>query len=158
MVNSISVYTAGPIDLAGDDQIDWRSTLQQELQNEGIAAVLFNPATAFMSSKWGVPAQERASYIETVNSNALLVADIFVAVVPSNKFSMGVPVEIDMAKQHNMNMFVISDIPYGKSAYLDNRIDPSRLFTVSDWSTVEVEMAVVSVVKGILSDMANSKD
>lgn len=154
MNNSISIYTAGPIDLAGT-VIQWRDTLKAELESRKVRAVIFDPSRAFSCSKWGEPAPERAKYIETVNTEALFRADIFVAILPSKQFSMGVPIEIDLAQSvHGKPCFVITDIPFGKSAYLDNRIPADRFINVgSSWDATEVEIACTKLADMIAAEM-----
>lgn len=145
MSNSVCIYAAGPIDLASDTQIDWRSMLKNELSTLGVASVIFDPSNAFKCSMWGVRANDRSEYIENVNDVALRSARVFVAVVPSRQFSMGVPIEIARASELDKHMYIVTDIRPGKSVYLDNRVSVEQFVTVDTFDLVDMEIAMARI-------------
>lgn len=124
------IYGAGPIDL-GKDIPNWRGQLVELLGKAGVDAVMFDPSTSYKLSRLGTQADRRDAYIEAVNRQALEMADIMVVVLPHGVQSIGTPIEIDMASNLGKKIILITDIPRGKSVYLNNRI------VVADWIWVK---------------------
>ncbi len=133
---SVTIYAAGPIDLA-PEMPDWRKDLIEMLDSCGVVGVMFDPASAFKSSKWGVEDSLRSTFIEELNAHALVYAKIFIACVPKSVHSIGVPIEIDLArKQIGKQRYVLTDIKRGKSVYLDNRFNSAEWVYVDDLTDV----------------------
>lgn len=134
MSNPVVIYAAGPIDL-GKDVPNWRADLISELDKIGQSAVLFDPSSAFKTSKWGELDLGRSLFIERVNRFALDSSTIFVACIPKKVPSVGTPIEAEFAAISGgvAHQYLISDIGPGKSVYLDNR------FAVNNWFVTNLE-------------------
>lgn len=133
IIYSTTIYTAGPIDLSKDTK-GWRDALAVELANQGVAATLFDPSTAYKQSVWGETSEDgshlhRMKYIYAVNRLALLASDVMVVSLPSGTQSVGTSAEIHMAYTAGVPIYMLTDIPPGKSAYLDVMVDSARRFT-----------------------------
>lgn len=136
MVNP-KIYLAGPIDL-GKDVPNWRHLFSLILEQYDINAVSFDPSAPYKCSLWGKPNLSRSKYIEGVNTRALELADIFVMCLPHGTQSVGTPIEMDMAAKMGKTIMIITDIPIGKSVYLDNRaMNPKHWFNVDNFSDLD---------------------
>lgn len=126
----INIYTAGPIDLGPDR--DWRKELQQAIARKGISAVLFDPSAAYkMTFPGGNPengTSKHCGYVFNVNKIALSYADLVIASVPSGVPIVGTAVEIFMCNQMNKSVWLVTDIPQGKSMYLDHMVPSDRRY------------------------------
>lgn len=127
-----TIYAAGPIDLVDPNnvKVDWRAALSVKLAEQHQCTVIFDPSTAFKCANWGKPQTDRSAFIEAVNNAAIEEAEVFVAFLMKSSASVGVPIEIDMAHRLGKTIILMTDIEFGKSAYLDNRIpDCDRVYT-----------------------------
>lgn len=159
MIGPINIYTAGPIDL-GNDTKDWRLDLETELSAAGCIATIFNPQLAYSQSLWGkfesdVHNLNRAKYIYGVNSCALQLADIAVFSVPSNVQTIGTIVELQMCHKRGIPVYLLTDIPVGKSVYLDVMTDSLRRFPTLDLLVDKILLEAKNIVVES-SDMRNS--
>jgi hypothetical protein len=118
-----SVYTAGPIDLC-DTHLNWRDILRNALEDIGANVVLFDPLTAFKISDRTSLHGKTSAFIEAVNNGAIDNATAFVCLFPRGISTVGTPIEID--RWHHAhgtsNMYLLTNISYGSSAYLSNRV------------------------------------
>lgn len=150
MNEAILIYAAGPIDL-GTDIPNWRQRLTEKLTAAGVTAVLFDPSTAYKTSSWGQPDRNRSGYIEEINRQALVHANYFVVCLPGKVPSVGTPMELDWANERDIPVLLITDIPTGKSVYLDNRVTEAERFFCGDLlSKTEVDAAISAVVDTII--------
>lgn len=120
----ITAYFAGPIDLvtSGRENRDIRQVFINHCKAENVNITIFNPAGAYKTTNY-MPNINGGKYIELLNNQSIMAADIFVAYVPHDVPSIGTPIEIDLAHRCGKPLFVISTIPYGKSIYLTNKTD-----------------------------------
>jgi hypothetical protein len=132
--NAFTIYTAGPIDL-GEDFKEWRKNFITEfaLLYENVPVTLFDPSSAYKHAHWGVKTADlshtvRAEYISKANESALLNADIMLVSLPAGVQSVGTILEMKLAKEAGVPMYLMTDIPAGRSAYLDLLIDDDRRF------------------------------
>ncbi len=149
----MTIYAAGPIDL-GSDIPNWRQDLMDMLNAAGMAAVLFDPSSSYKNAAWGEPEPGRTLYIEQVNKYALELANVFVACLPSKVPSVGTPIEIDMAsKAGGTSSYLFTDIPRGKSVYLDNRFDEEHWVFVQNMSSVDdIRSALYTLADKLIID------
>jgi len=135
-----NIYCAGPIDL-GKDIPNWRDGLRKAISaTSKHSAVIFDPSTSYKVTTGTYPGLPCSTYIEEVNKMALQLADIFVVCLPAATASVGTPIEIDMAHKADKSIFILTDIPYGKSVYLNNRIPLSNWFHFSDQRDFEIAL------------------
>lgn len=153
MLNNITIYAAGPIDL-GTDIPNWRKLLVECLHGAGQSAVLFDPSTAYKSAMWGEPDLSRTRYIEDVNKVALQEANFFVVCLPKTVASVGTPIELDWAYKAAKNIILITDISNGQSVYLDNRVHPGTWVKVDFKDNKSVENGLYKVSDLILTNLA----
>lgn len=156
----LSIYAAGPIDL-GQDVPDWRKQLSMMLDLSGISSVLFDPATAYKTASWGKPDHARSLYIEQVNRMALDLANTFVACVPKKVPSIGTPIEIEFADKSSgvNNSYIITDIPRGKSVYLDNRFSEDHWILVEDLTNTEsVTLGLAALADKLINQSAPPRE
>lgn len=150
--NGIVIYGAGPIDL-GKDVPNWRGDLIELFKAIDSDAVMFDPSTSYKISLFGTQADRRDDYIEQVNKAALEAADVMVVVMPHGVQSIGTPIEIDMAHKAGMPIYLVTNIPRGKSVYLNNRIDAQSWMRVTDINNpIEIARALEAVRDSILRD------
>lgn len=121
MKSNIILYLAGPIDL-GKDVPNWRQKLMQKLEANFQHATAFDPSASYKISGMGRPNDERDQYIEYINKLALENAEVMVVVMPAGVQTVGTPIEVDMAHRLGMKIILLTDIPRGKSVYLNNRV------------------------------------
>jgi hypothetical protein len=91
----------------------------------------------------------RARWIETINNAAVDSCDLLIAHVPSNIMSIGTPIEINRAHAQCKEIIIITDIPYGTSAYLTSRVMPDKYFTAILGNVESVQTAMADVVVAI---------
>ena len=127
-MNNLVIYAAGPVDL-GQDVPNWRAQLMTKLNEKGVSAVLFDPATAYKTSAWGTKQNlQRSKYIEEINWQALRNANVFVVCLPKDVPSVGTPIELDIAERLTKKVILLTDIKPGKSVYVDNRVPSEGWF------------------------------
>lgn len=130
-----SIYLCGPIDLGTD--IKWKEILKSKLAAANINITMFDPATAFKLSSLEFDSG-MAKFIEDVNTQALLFADLVVCSLPLGVQSVGTIIELDLAAKSNKDIIILSNIKYNKSAYLVNRIDQANWVFISDIGSEDV--------------------
>lgn len=113
VIKNKMVYLGGAIDLANEEH-DVRSILISALNKFGIAGA-FNPKGAFTVGN----IRAAAKSIVDINKTALHTCDFAVFVVERNTPSIGTPMEIEYAKQKNMNHIIF---------YVDEFIDADNPF------------------------------
>jgi hypothetical protein len=129
--NGITIYAAGPIDL-GKDIPNWRAQLAVRLNERHVSATIFDPSTAYKNSVGPLLPDRCSAYIEHVNRAALDVANLMVVVLPTGVQSIGTPIELEFARNESIETYLLTDIPRGKSVYLNNRIDDRHWLSVVD--------------------------
>jgi nucleoside 2-deoxyribosyltransferase len=135
-----TLYLAGPIDLVGKDGQTWKQHLLKYLQNHvPVTGQLtsFDPAAPYGLFGSYAHTRARSKFIENVNTAALGSADIFIALLPTDKASVGTPIELDMAARLCKCIFVLSDVPYTKSIYTRNRVSESNYIQKCTEETLE---------------------
>lgn len=142
----VSIYAAGPVDL-GNDIPEWRSKLKETLNDIGIAATIFDPSTAYKTSRFGseptYPESDvysRYRYIYNINKVALLSSDIVIASLPAGVQSVGTPIELHMAYDNNVPIILMSDIKRHTSVYLEMMVMSDMWFDLSDISSVALRV------------------
>jgi nucleoside 2-deoxyribosyltransferase len=148
----MNLYTAGPIDL-GKDVPQWRSRLKDIMDSKGIAGVIFDPSTAYKPSLLGVADSDRGEYIESVNTTALELADAFVVCLPAGVQSVGTPIELDLACELDKPVALLTNIPRGKSLYLDNRVSEQEWFFCDLSMPGNIDIALTSIVDYLHPDI-----
>jgi hypothetical protein len=133
-MNNLVIYAAGPIDMHTDT--NWRETLVKRLGDAELPAVVFDPSSAYKMSMWGTPFMERAEYIEAVNRVALEQSSIFIAHIPDKVQTIGTPIELDWAYQGPQHVLLLTNIPKGKSVYLDTHVEDRNWFAYDDKVTL----------------------
>lgn len=154
------LYIAGPIDLAGADGQSWKQILFKALEkhkpaeahgllrrrheDEDTQWTSFDPAAPYGLFNDFSHQSKRCQFIEKINYQALLQSDIMVALVPSDKASVGTPIEIDIftaaadsKDRRDASVYILSDMPYTKSVYLRNRCDERRYIQRMKGETIE---------------------
>jgi nucleoside 2-deoxyribosyltransferase len=129
-MTNLVIYAAGPIDMHTDT--NWRETLVKRLADAELPSVVFDPSSAYKMSMWGTPAIERSEYIEAVNKIALEQSNIFIAHIPDKVQTIGTPIELDWAYQGTQHVLLLTNIPKGKSVYLDTHVEDRNWFAYDE--------------------------
>jgi nucleoside 2-deoxyribosyltransferase len=155
MVNTI--YTAGPVDLA-QDMPNWRQQLHDILNVAGYKVTIFDPSTAFKITDRSKITDEASNYIEKLNNGAILHSDIVVCVLPHNILSVGTVAELDFCAHNLHNVILITDIPRGKSVYLNNRVPPANWIYIKSFTDpIELEAGLNAAVELMTTDKDKHK-
>lgn len=101
------VYMARPIDLTGLTEEQNKNYLFVDNALHNRKAVRFQPAQAFKVPREATP----NSSIENINRRALFECNALVAFYPE-RLTVGVPMEIEAARQRGMPILVISDVAH----------------------------------------------
>lgn len=128
-----SVYLAGPIDL-GNVDLNWKDMLKTSLEDTKVNVVLFDPASAFKVTDKNNVHDRRGHFIEGVNTHVIDLCDLVVCVLPHKVPTVGTIVELDYCYGLDKPVLLITDIPYGRSVYLNNRIPIYNWLYTSDMS------------------------
>lgn len=153
--NAFTIYSAGPIDL-GPDKPGWRARLIEEFKkrSDDLPITMFDPSSAYSHAHWGVATSDlshigRATYIAKVNEAALLNSDLMVVSLPSGVQSVGTILEMQIARDAGVPIYLITDIPAGKSAYLDLLVDDDRRYGMNDLEFMALtERIVTDIIAG----------
>lgn len=130
-----TIYASGPIDLdTSSNKYDWRTKLRAELETLGSTSVIFDPSKPFLMSMFGELDLDRSLFVEAVNDAALKAADVFILFLPMGIQTVGGITELELAIDNNKDIYIITNIPPGKSLYLDNRASKGCRVM---WSTQE---------------------
>jgi nucleoside 2-deoxyribosyltransferase len=130
-----NLYLAGPIDLVNgraSPVISWKESLEALLKERANMDLIdnqwtcYDPARPWLLCGQFIHTARRTAFIELVNTAAINHCDVVIAHVPSTVVSVGTPIEINDAIIQHKPVIVISDIPYGKNAYLTNRVPERR--------------------------------
>lgn len=135
----LMIYGAGPIDL-GKDIPNWRALLMKKLEENEVKAAMFDPSTSYKLATFGVECDRRDAYIEFVNRQALEASDVMVVVIPKGVQTIGTPIEMEFARASGKAVILLTDIPRGKSVYLNNRVDAENWITIADLQTSEAAL------------------
>lgn len=100
------LYLAQPIDQAGPNQriLSWAAEARRRARDAGIG--VYSPARAFEVPEGA----SVGSYIEKVNHAALSRCSGLLALLPAGVPTIGVPIEIERARQQEIPVAVITDI------------------------------------------------
>lgn len=146
----MNIYLSGPIDLdTNKNQINWRTMLMDELYALHFAAVGFDPSKPFRFSEFGDYLPARSMYVEAVNEAALLRSDLVVVFLPLGIQTIGTIVEMDLAIKNKIRLIIITNIPAGKSLYLDNR---GSFWDKFWWDTTEDIPNILKIVAERISE------
>lgn len=149
--NNLTVYAAGPIDL-GKDVPNWREKLRKKLEENYQHVTIFDPSTSYKLSDLGRVNEKRDTYIEYINKVALDAADVMVVVLPARVQSVGTPIEMDIAFRQSKKIVLVTDIPRGKSIYLNNRVAKENWIYIADLQKSEkyVDAALDFLVNNLM--------
>lgn len=123
VIKNKMVYLGGAIDLANEGH-DVRSTLISALDKFDVAGA-FNPKGAFTVGDITAAAKS----IVDINKTALYTCDFAVFVVERNTPSIGTPMEIEYARQKNMNHIIFY---VDEHMNIDNPFIPAYLCGISN--------------------------
>jgi nucleoside 2-deoxyribosyltransferase len=136
-----SIYLAGAVDLGVD--VNWKTQFQESLQIAGINVTTFDPAKAFQAQDRNNVTDEMSQFIECVNNAAIEMCDLVVCSLPSGVQTIGTVLELDLCKRIDKSIWLLTDIPRGKSVALNNRID------ADNWIYVDSMRDEMELAKGI---------
>jgi nucleoside 2-deoxyribosyltransferase len=160
-----NLYLAGPIDLVNASAkpvISWKASLEALLKERANMDLVDNQWTCYDPARpWLLCGQfihtvRRTAFIELVNTAAINHCDVVVAHVPSTVVSVGTPIEINDAIVQHKPVVIISDIPYGKNAYLTNRVPSDRYIRYDPDGAVDLlANQITEVLYMISAEMAD---
>ena len=136
----MNLYLAGPIDSATKQESTWKQVLQEVLQHQLPEDPLdgqwtaFDPAAPWLLFGTVDHRPHRSALIEIVNRSAIQHCDVLVAYQPSHVMSVGTSMEIFEADEMGKDIIIFSDIPFSRSAYLQNRVERRHYFCMRDYS------------------------
>lgn len=116
----MSVYFAHPIDQAGahPDKKELASSVFFKLVERGF--LVYDPEAAFTSQTGLKMTASTAQYIRGVNRTALENASVVVAVLPAGVPTVGVMIEIGIARDLCIPTVVVTDLDPARITYLDD--------------------------------------
>jgi nucleoside 2-deoxyribosyltransferase len=160
-----AIYLAGPIDLVLPGQKSkFFDELKQELANDPDFA-FYNPCEAFTLAKpearkrFGVHHDLRG-FIENVNNQAIGLADGFVGLFMREVATIGTPIELERAVHLGKPCWAVTDIRWGHSVYLSNRVNAERYHETSGVTSAEytfVQQVAESIRKHYKQSWASAR-
>jgi nucleoside 2-deoxyribosyltransferase len=162
----MNIYLAGPIDLVNASAkpvMNWKDALANTLKDSHNLDTMdqqwtcYDPAKPWVLCDQFIHTRRRTAFIELVNTVAIQHCDIVVAHVPSTVVSVGTPIEINDAFNQGKQIIVLSDLPYGKNAYLSNRVSLNNYiqYSLTSDSTELVAAAIQLVLSAVALNMSN---
>lgn len=144
----MNIYLAGPIDSAADDSHSWKKLLVKTLEEMedplDTQWTAFDPAAPWILFNDFEHEPFRSAWIECVNREVIRRCDIVVAYLPSTVMTVGTPMELADADKQEKSIIVFSDVKFGKSVYLQNRVEKRNFFTIGDYGDLASTMDAVA--------------
>jgi hypothetical protein len=143
----MNVYLVGAVDHATPESHEWKEVLGDLLSKVSMQSTLYDPYKPWNLCGQLVHDQDRARYIERVNTAALNASDAIVAWLPKSTFTMGSPIEVDQAHSQHKLVIVVTDIGYGANLYLLNRVSRNQYIYYSS------KEALTGIMKQVVTQL-----
>ena len=126
----VNIYLAMPIDQVENATKEYEAiiaALGTELNKTGEDWAIFSPVHCYFVSDFSNKESQR--FIIATNKAALLTSDLVVMVYAPRAESWGLPIELYLAHQANVPVFLLSEMPYeGMPVYLAGHLDRENIF------------------------------